>query len=711
MTGILNALIAGVSGAVKDTYFNLVSLLLPGNGTNGATNNSFVDSSTANSGTGWPITRNGDTTQGTFSPFSQTGWGGYFNGSSRLSSASGSVIDFGSNNFTVEMWVYLTSSSNNMMLLEGPSDNGFQFYVETGVLKAGVSGGSVGPTYTLPSTFWNSWNHIAVVRSGTGTNQTVMYVNGSAVSTNTISASTSVTGFQIARTSGYTLYGYVSNVRIIKNQALFSGNFTPSILPLTTTSAGATGANVASSITGTVSLLTCQSNRFIDNSGTVSSITVSGTAITPFSPFAPTSSYSAAAVGGSGYFDGSGDYLSGIGTTSSFNFMHNSTAAFTFECWVYPTVLPTSGTPTRLLFANQQSSGEIGVTVSLEYSGGNVYVNLFIARGVAGAWVINANSTSTIAANTWTHIAITYDQSLASANAKFYINGVSAGTGNKTANAPSSSNATYAAQIGAFPSLSGYDFAGYISGLRIINSVQSISLPTAPPTAVSGTQLLTNFTNAGVVDATAKNVLETEGNAQISTAIAAKFGSGSIRFPQSGTNDYLSQPLNDLMRIGSGDYTFECWVYRSNSNDGVLLSGRTGVGNNGMIFGVRTDKIFMLVSIDGSNWGINTYVSTQGNSVPTTTWSHVAISRQGSSWRVFIDGTLSYTSTLSGTVSQSGPILIGYDANAAAFTGYLDDVRITRYARYVEGTGGNAGKMVFNGTNTLALPTAPFPLQ
>jgi len=54
----------------SDPYFNYTTLLLPGNGTNGAQNNTFVDSST----NAFTITRNGNTTQGTFSPFSQTGW-------------------------------------------------------------------------------------------------------------------------------------------------------------------------------------------------------------------------------------------------------------------------------------------------------------------------------------------------------------------------------------------------------------------------------------------------------------------------------------------------------------------------------------------------------------------------------------------------------------------------------------------------------------
>ena len=71
---ILNSIYTG--GA--DPYFEYTTLLLSGNGTNGAQNNTFLDGSTNN----FTITRNGNATQGTFSPFSQTGWGNYFNGSS-----------------------------------------------------------------------------------------------------------------------------------------------------------------------------------------------------------------------------------------------------------------------------------------------------------------------------------------------------------------------------------------------------------------------------------------------------------------------------------------------------------------------------------------------------------------------------------------------------------------------------------------------------
>ena len=76
MGGVLTAAIAAAfaGGVTADPYYEYTTLLLPGNGTNGAQNNTFLDGSTNN----FTITRNGNTTQGTFSPFSQTGWGNLF---------------------------------------------------------------------------------------------------------------------------------------------------------------------------------------------------------------------------------------------------------------------------------------------------------------------------------------------------------------------------------------------------------------------------------------------------------------------------------------------------------------------------------------------------------------------------------------------------------------------------------------------------------
>ncbi len=68
--------------------------------------------------------------------------------------------------------------------------------------------------------------------------------------------------------------------------------------------------------------------------------------------------------------------------------------------------------------------------------------------------------------------------------------------------------------------------------------------------------------------------------------------------------------------------------------------------------------------------------------------------------------------SVTGTANDSTDVLeIGSYDNGYFFNGLLDDLRITKAARYAEGTGDNAGKMVHAGTNTPALPNEAFPNQ
>ena len=64
-------------GGASDPYYEYVTMLLTGDGTNGAQNNTFIDSSTNNTS----ITRYGNTTQGAFSPYGSL-WGVDFSSAS-----------------------------------------------------------------------------------------------------------------------------------------------------------------------------------------------------------------------------------------------------------------------------------------------------------------------------------------------------------------------------------------------------------------------------------------------------------------------------------------------------------------------------------------------------------------------------------------------------------------------------------------------------
>jgi len=83
-------------------------LLIHADGTNNQNNHTFLDSSNNN----FTITRNGNATQGTFSPFSQTGWSGYFDGTGDyLTYSPGSTLSsIGTGPLTIEAWVYYTGN-------------------------------------------------------------------------------------------------------------------------------------------------------------------------------------------------------------------------------------------------------------------------------------------------------------------------------------------------------------------------------------------------------------------------------------------------------------------------------------------------------------------------------------------------------------------------------------------------------------------------
>ena len=101
----------------------------------------------------------------------------------------------------------------------------------------------------------NSWNHIAVTFT-TGTNAIAIYVNGipqTVTTTGTASYSAATASYVPAigrwqySTAGSYFPGNISNLRVTK-QLVYSGNFTPSTSPLTTTSQGVTASNVTVSV-------------------------------------------------------------------------------------------------------------------------------------------------------------------------------------------------------------------------------------------------------------------------------------------------------------------------------------------------------------------------------------------------------------------------------------------------------------------------------
>ena len=656
------------AGGAADEFFDYVTLLLHGDGTNGAQNNTFLDSSTNN----FTITRNGNTTQGTFSPFSQTGWSNYFDGSGDyLTAPDNAAWDFGTGDFTIETWVYPTTSGTQRVIASAFSssgNNGWSFEFTSGNLITLYAQGAFRATSST-AVLANTWTHIAVSRSGTSLR---IFINGvlSASATDSTNITGSTGTMTIAATpSGTAVFtGYQSNFRVVTGTAVYTAAFTPPTSPLT-------------AIANT-SLLTCQSNRFRDASSNNFAITVNGdTSVQAFSPFAPTAAYSAATVGGSGYFDGSGDYLT-VPDNAAYEVGSDN---FTEEFWIYPT----SASMTGSIIDKRSSAGNYSECPQIQIASNQPIAYVSYS---GSSWAVNINGSSNVKPYSWNHIALTRSSSTWT----LWLNGASVGSATSSGTVYAGSSSLV---IGAASSAGEVPITGYLSSVRIVKGTalytSAFTPPTAPLTAVANTQLLLNFTNGGIIDNTAKNVLETVGNAQISTSVK-KFGTGSLAFD--GTGDVLTAPASQYTNYinGSGDWTYEFWVYYN-----ALPSGGTygasiyaqddGAGIVSPFNIVQQGNTWKLwASTNGSAWDIFDNVTLATTSLSTSTWYHIAFVRNAGTLKMYVNGTQAASTTLTANIQTNTTRKLwlfgtwqNNPSNAGGINGYIDDLRITKgIARY-----------------------------
>jgi hypothetical protein len=381
---------------VTDPNFRNTTLLLQAdNAANGAQNNTFLDSSSNN----FAITRNGGNpgmTQGTFTPFSQ-GWSNYFGGAGNyLSNTSAALIGASTSTFTAEAWIYMTAAPTSdvnaigsVITLDGQAASNIN-YMGFGVIsnqKVTVRWfDSASKSCTGSSTLaLNTWYHIALVANS---NALAIYVNGIP---ETLTGTTTLTNrggtsneFAISANNYTSFTGYISNVRV-NNTALYTSAFTPSTIPLTSPS-------------GTL-LLTCQSNRFFDANTqlTAKSLTAAGssTSVQPFAPFAPQFQYTQSGIGGSGYFDGTGDFLTAANNTN----LDLSTGDFTVECWFYTTSLAANRPILFRFNGNASSRSDLQYAIA-HLSNGNLVIAPYQGN-------TNYDITFTgVSANAWHHCAL-----------------------------------------------------------------------------------------------------------------------------------------------------------------------------------------------------------------------------------------------------------------------------------------------------------------
>jgi hypothetical protein len=125
-----------------------------------------------------------------------------------------------------ELWVYRNSSGTYGLVGKGTSTTGWLVSLNSSnQVVFTYASSTITSTGTVSAT---TWTHIAVVREGTSTNQTKIYINGTNDGTGTVSTDFNQTNSMYVgadRTGGSAANAYVQDVRIT-NDARYTANFT-----------------------------------------------------------------------------------------------------------------------------------------------------------------------------------------------------------------------------------------------------------------------------------------------------------------------------------------------------------------------------------------------------------------------------------------------------------------------------------------------------
>jgi hypothetical protein len=193
----------------------------------------------------------------------------------------------------------------------------------------------------------------------------------------------------------------------------------------------------------------------------------------------------------------------------------------------------------------------------------------------------------------------------------------------------------------------------------------------------------TNGSTTFVDSSTSGKTASVSAGATISTS-SPKYGSASGSFNGSGSLEYADSADWDL----PGDFTIEGWINPSTSVGSRLIVNRQEIAS-ATALQLRLDAGNTVSFVTRGIGGTNVTTATTVSTLSTSTWTHVAAVRSGTSLAIYLAGVSSATATEAGlnSLSSSRPLMVGrFDDGGGAnsvFVGGMDDLRITKgVARY-----------------------------
>ena len=176
---------------------------------------------------------------------------------------------------------------------------------------------------------------------------------------------------------------------------------------------------------------------------------------------------------------------------------------------------------------------------------------------------------------------------------------------------------------------------------------------------------------------------------KIASVGASTENTGSVFFD--GTGDYIKSSIDSEDFAFSGDFAMECWVQKAGNGahadsigNVIMMTGNASNNRNGLWISVtNAGSLVAKVAYDTSSWALEISGGTLSNDV----WYHVALTRSGSTVRLFLDGVqqASGSDSTDITTTYSNAFSVGGQFNPAGsrhVNGYVSNARICNCLLY-----------------------------
>jgi hypothetical protein len=156
----------------------------------------------------------------------------------------------------------------------------------------------------------------------------------------------------------------------------------------------------------------------------------------------------------------------------------------------------------------------------------------------------------------------------------------------------------------------------------------------------------------------------------------ASFGPGFVRqsFSFDGIDDLVTVPSSTSLSLGSSaPMTTDGWIYRTSSDPVMHLWGkRSGCTTGGISYQMVIDEtIGCGIGFGGDGGGVCTPTQVRLN-----TWTHIAASFNGTTFRLYVNGNLVATAAGALGAPSSADFEIGGSGSCSRFAGSIDEVHV-----------------------------------